>query len=813
MENNIRASFSIFLISILSFTISSAQSSNFNHKNARWKELSFDFQDNFKDSLALWPERILLQIANKQTNVNNPIFFKAYLSLENQSAKHSKSGVLKVELLDEDGTVLKRQFHRIANGMAHGQIDLPRKIAAGSYMVKAYTRWSQNYGADFAAWESVQVGDLVNKEKSANQVSGISIIPEGGTFLSGHKNRIIVKIPTNQTGKAFEKGRILNGNKEEVAEVSFYSSGLGTVIFKPVQEEEYYLELENGTLFNVPKPETEGYLLHVNNLDRSNARIRITASNKVLEQQVILIGTSGGIKYFEKKLNFSHGNTLDVELSKLNFPQGIFTLKLIDNLGSELAKRPIWITQKKLQIDIDPIETGKGVDLKSYKIKVTDRNNKPVKSQLAISVNRCPSDSEKNLNENSNEHTSLFTFYDITDTDENKVSYYRKASFLKDIDLLSSKREMEALSLDEGLTNDVKFPFQKGLEIVGHAYDLNNNLLSNTKVQIFAKSEHEVWMGEAQTNAQGIVRLEDIQIEGEATLVARTKGEDVKSRLVKIEPFNMVKKKNVLVPNVMNDKEYKNDVQTIDFKLFNNDASEKTIELEEVEVVEQSVERRKLTPSIYGINVPPNRINYQDFEKPKSLLQLLAELPGVVVSGSGTLNPSVRIVSASGPVLWVLDGFPLSQGTGGAKMDTGFGNRNKPQNALTDIMALANAQDIERIELLTGADAAIFGSRGSGGVFVIYTRTGNELEYIPRKDGELVFEGYMPTLDFNEYKDGLTSRKESQMNLLYWNPNLETDKNGEAIIRLSVPYDSPAVKIEASAISVDGKIGASSNVY
>ena len=125
-------------------------------------------------------------------------------------------------------------------------------------------------------------------------------------------------------------------------------------------------------------------------------------------------------------------------------------------------------------------------------------------------------------------------------------------------------------------------------------------------------------------------------------------------------------------------------------------------------------------------------------------------------------------------------------------------------------MSLVSDRDVERIELLKGPEASIFGSRASGGVFIIYTRKGNELGHIPRKEGQLVFEGYTTALDFNEYKESLSRRKEEKINLLYWNPQLETDENGKATISIPIPSDHSAIKIEASTISLDGKIGMAS---
>nr|WP_321412543.1 TonB-dependent receptor plug domain-containing protein [uncultured Allomuricauda sp.] len=801
MRNNGRAHLLVG-IAILSFFAGWAQNAIFNPNHARWEEFAFNFQDNFQDSLALWPERVLLQIANKSVNGDNPIFFKAYLSSENHPPMHNKSGVLNLELLDDEGNLLKRQFHKIVHGTVQGQLELPRKIALGNYSVKAYTRWSQNYGTDFAAREQIQIRDGEGKENESDTATRVSITPEGGAILYGHKNRIIVKVPINR----YDKGRILDKNKQEVARVSFYSSGLGAAIFEATHGEEYQLELDDGILISLPKARTEGYLLHVNNLDKDNARIRVIASDQVEKQGVTLIGESGGIKCFENKLNFGKENTLDLVLSKQRFPQGTFNLKLVDNLGGEIAKRPIWIAHKKLQIDIAPIDSAGETDCKSYKIKVMDHTNKPVMSQLALSVNQYGPGAKKNLDSDIIGQNDLFMFSDISVEDES--SSYRKESFLKDLYVLSSNTESDVSLSGENNTSGIKFSFQKGLEIIGHAYDLNNNLLSNTEIQLVATSENDVWIGEALADAQGIIRLEDIQVEGKATLIARTKGEDAKSRLVKIAPFNMVeKKKNILVPYVMNRQEHKANDQTIAQKPFNVNLSERTIELDEVEVVEKNIERKKLTPSLYGIDVPPNRVNYQDFDKPKSLLQLLAELPGVIVGGSETLNPYVGVLGATGPILWVLDGFPLTQEGSSTNMGT------SSSSPLREIMALATDRDIERIELLKGPEASIYGSRGSGGVFVIYTRTGNELEYIPRKDAQLTFEGYKPVLDFDQYKERLSRRKAGRMNLLYWNPNLETDENGEAIISVPIPQDASSIKIEASAISVDGKIGATSTVF
>ena len=800
-----KINFPFFVFILFIVTAVSAQSLVIKN-NRKWNEPFINFQENFKDSLTLWPERVILQIANTHVNPNEPLFFKAYLASGKQLNRYTKSGVLIIELLEDNGILLKRQFHKVNAGIVHGQIEPLENIDAGRYTVKAYTRWSKNYGPDFAAWKKIQIGVVTGIEEQKNKTSGISIIPEGGVLLNGLENRVVIKIPSNQVQKTRSKGKIIDEKKIEIAEISFYSSGLGSTTFRPKKGKTYKLELEDGTLTPIPNAKEEGFLVRVNNLEANTTKIQITASEGVVDSDVKLIGISGGLKYFEKRLDFSKTRILDVKLSKLNFPSGIFTLKLVDSLGSVLAIRPIWIDGERLNIDINPINPSINKNMKTYKIKVTNYNDSPVKSQLAISVNRYQPDITKNWNQNIYERTSLFTFGESFE--KNKISSYRKDIFLKDLSLLSCIDDIEIFSLEKDITAKALFSLQKGLEIIGYAYDLNNTLLSNSKIQVIVTNEDDVWIGEVKTDAQGLLKLENIQISGNATLIARTEGEDVKSRLVKIIPINdKDRENNTLIPYVMKNPERQDNHQNIIFENFDIDSTGKTIVLDEVEVVEKNNKKKKYTPSVYGIKVPPQRVKYQDFEKPKSLIQLLSEFSGVVITGAETLNPSLRVVSASGPVLWVLDGFPLSQRGGGTTIDSGLGNKNETQNSLTDIMALANPRDIERIELLTGPDAAIYGTRGSGGVFAIYTRTGSELDSFSRKEGEMAFEGYNVPLNFSEYKERLSKRREQNTNLLYWNPKLETDEKGEAIITVPELLNNSEIKIEASAISLDGEIG------
>ena len=95
-------------------------------------------------------------------------------------------------------------------------------------------------------------------------------------------------------------------------------------------------------------------------------------------------------------------------------------------------------------------------------------------------------------------------------------------------------------------------------------------------------------------------------------------------------------------------------------------------------------------------------------EKTASYLSLadLLRRKGVSVQGSGS-NTKVQIRGGSGVAgtdpLYVLDRIPIG-------------------NSYSQAEGMVDVNDIARIEVLKGADAAQYGTRGMNGVIVIYTK-------------------------------------------------------------------------------------------
>jgi len=152
--------------------------------------------------------------------------------------------------------------------------------------------------------------------------------------------------------------------------------------------------------------------------------------------------------------------------------------------------------------------------------------------------------------------------------------------------------------------------------------------------------------------------------------------------------------------------------------------------LDEVVVIGYgSVSKKDLTGSVVSIKQEEvNRTQPVSFEQ-----ALVANAPGVrVVSSEGGPGAGLKVqvrgntsILASGDPLYVVDGFPIIDGTSNgvsnsAGADTGFGG-----GASVSPLATLDPADIKSIEVLKDASAtAIYGARGANGVVLITTKSG-----------------------------------------------------------------------------------------
>ncbi len=744
------------------------------------------YQMSQKDSLVTWREQVILHLDAASYKPKESVFFKAYVLTGPKKLRVSASDVLRVELLDADGNLVTDQYHKIEKGAVNGLVELPKKMEAGKYYLRAYTRWMLNYGDDSLPVKEVWVSKSASREDDNSGTT--TIFSESGSFVVGLENKGVV---SDSNGNSIN-GVIVDENGIKVANVMDYGSGLATFTLVPDMGKNYYFEKFNGEKIKLAQPLAEGAVLLANNIEDQKIQIRIGATAQLREGTYYLKGSKTGKECLRSEIVFDkEKDFVELDIKKEGLPHGLLNLTLEDANGQIWAERPLHIQADDLQVTL--AESSEfledGTRKMRYTLKLSDLEGNPIASELMVSL--------KDVNNISNATTVA--------SDERGMSYF------KDLEVLARRiPEGSSITSENEVPEQIKYAFQSGLEFYGQAYDLNNTVLTNDKIKIYINTERDVEVREVATNSEGLFTLTGLQLEGEITMTFRRDGKNAREQLVKVVPYqyelpelkrnqgterpavNPIRESGQMIPQK----------RLSDFSF--NDKPSNLIPLEEVTLVGQR-KLSKVATSVYGIE--PSRVVYQDPERPRTLPQLFLGVPGVYVSGIGDLNPSLNILSMAGAgrPLWVIDGFPLSQNSYYASPSGAGGT-----SPLREVMDIVPFVDVERIELLFGPNAAIYGTRGSGGVILIYTKNGAySTDFLDRDQAQVAFEGFRPSIDIMDYftaqNRGLAKGKSTST--LYWNPSLGTNENGEAILEFLIPKNAKSVLLEVKAITEEGKRG------
>jgi hypothetical protein len=115
--------------------------------------------DNFNHQFPV--EKLYLQLDKPCYTTQDTIWLKAYL-FDNATHHYSPlSGLLYVELINDSSKVVQRISLRVSYGLSLGQIDLTAlPLTEGSYTLRAYTNWMQNFGPAYFFNKRIYIGNI-----------------------------------------------------------------------------------------------------------------------------------------------------------------------------------------------------------------------------------------------------------------------------------------------------------------------------------------------------------------------------------------------------------------------------------------------------------------------------------------------------------------------------------------------------------------------------------------------------------------------------------------------------------------------------
>lgn len=778
-------------------------------------------------------EKVYLHTDRDTYFIGEDLWFSGYAMLSENTQNLIASNMMNVDLINQEGGIILSQKVELIGGRVAGTVSIPKDVKSGVYQLRAYTNWMKNFDNDFFFKKNIKIFTNKISERKDKKVSkefsktDLQFFPEGGDIIDGLISKVAFKaIGVGGKGKKV-RGKVVNDKGIKVANIVSTEKGLGYFKIKPVFGSNYTAFLEDGTMYNLPKVVKSGYSIFANNLSKRSVRLRVQATKDLLSSSFYVVGQMNHRKYFQGKYKFGGKLAVEVEVPKNKLPSGVMTLTVLDENFIPRTERVVFVNNKQEILIKTKLKTRnlKPRDKIDLGIEVTDLNGDPVMSSLSISVTNANKFSKNKFS--SNIVTNFLLESDLRGYIEEPEALFvnQEKSTLLRLDLVMLTNGWRKLNLETIYKSNydtiTKYKFIEGIQISGMLKDVYNKPLRNKKFKMIAKSLNKIWVYPGFSDKFGKFKIKDIMQYGLIETVFKvynSNGDLIESKVIldkQNESFGTPKSNFKYSSNKglsIEEKEFikqsivRNELDSI-FKIKNGDTW-----LDEVVVsgkIKKLKEKKKGRPSNYGVE--PDDVIYLKNRSENNIFQLINTMVGVNASSNG--NVSIRGGSAP---LFVIDGFPIPKidenirqtSKNDFDLKTGFKKRN---TKAPDIISTFNVSDIERIEMLKGPSAAIYGVNGGNGVILIYTKTANlalndniELSKHVIEGTSISKEFYIPKYNV---KDPINNKLDYRTTI-YWNPLLLTDEKGRAKLSFYNTDDSNKIQISIEGLSLYGNTGA-----
>jgi len=212
--------------------------------------------------------------------------------------------------------------------------------------------------------------------------------PEGGHLLEGAPARVIIETQDehNNPLKAVI-GLLENGKEVSTTESDTY--GLGELAFTPKKDARYRLRVsENDTTYQTDFPctiEAEGFALRTH---KDTKTINTVLYHIGKSDSATLVVRSFNKIVWSQPFQAGKGDSVTLSLPVADLPDGLLNLAVFDTTGLPKTERLI-INPKgdnyHIRFTVEKTQKSSGIEAK-VTIHVSDREGKPVKANLSVSV-------------------------------------------------------------------------------------------------------------------------------------------------------------------------------------------------------------------------------------------------------------------------------------------------------------------------------------------------------------------------------------------------------------------------------------------
>jgi hypothetical protein len=727
------------------------------------------------DDAAFPVEKVYLHFDRSHYQFGDSCWFKAYVVTGPGHQPSNVSGVLYVDWLDRHFNLIEQQKLHVTNGQAEGNFTFSRHVSSGIYIARAYTRWMRNQDAAFFFKRLFNVSEdspsvsaqPMNMPKNATHVD---FFPEGGSLVEGVETRMAVRV-SNENGEGADiAGDIIDERGTTINRLETTYGGMAVFPYVPGKGK-YSLRLSSGKTFALPAARKTGVVMNVNNSGSENIFVAINATVNNVNRAFTLIGvTANEICYRSNlMLNSTHGEFM---ISKAALPSGVIQLTLLDNSGSRVCERMIFINN----INSNYIELQQNIRGDSLFLDIQQDYAGTHPAFLAMSVAVGFDSSHPKTNRNNN----IFAYLLLMS--ESKIPIEIPAEIIGSpsarntfiVDLVMLTHDFRKTDLTHTVGNS-SFRAEAGLTLRGRAKLANSKKTVGEGVITLVIDDRDYkGIYTAEIDTQGNFRIQDIDYGDSTLLVWQYQDKKGKIRPIDVELYDSIDVPpadttlKLLVARCLAERKANN---------FDTDAGDDRYELLE-KVVVKGVEKKVRAVGAGSILVTPGK---DDLNLPAS------QFVSAYAIGLPFLKP---VTFGDGSMIWV-----TTSGAGVRLLIDGFDvDEHKTGVNPYHYLMMYRTDEIENV--------MISGSNYTG--YTIRVKINKNASRGPRNFVQRYARGYKRADEFHG-NQLLTAAGTSAGTTMYWNPHLTTDDSGSAKVASCIIGSKP-ISVILQGIGMNGEI-------
>ena len=793
-------------------------------------------------------EKAYLHFDNTSYYVGDTIWFKAYVTLAEKQVFSSISRPLYVELVDQAGHVTDKQIIKLSQGEGSGQFVLPQSMLSGYYEVRAYTRWMLAFSDPQYFSRTLPIYQLSHSDQLERSIStyelspsmekrpeetreklSLRFFPEGGQLVEGVTSQVAFKAESKNEGNIQLSGTLYTKEGQEITSFETLHDGMGAFEYTPsalpaiakvnFQGKQYE--------FTLPKALPSGYILKVGN---NAGAISVTVScNAATPQDTLAVFISHqGRPHAYQLIHCQANKPQQFTVLSRKLPAGVLQISLLNRAGNTLCDRfifaspraPLQISPKGLKEIYAPYAPIR------CELQLNNAIGEPMPGKLSVSIRDAVRSDY--MEYDNNIFTDLLLTSDLKGYIHQPGYYFTESSLRKqkELDILLMVHGWRKYDMTQQIGISPFTPLQlpeSQLVLYGQVKStILKNKLKDIALSVMVKRDAEIITGQTVTDENGhfSIPLEDFEGSMEAVIQTRKVGKERnKDASILIDrhfsPATRAYGYKELHPEWGNITHWQQEAEKFDSLYMDSIRRVDGLYLlDEVEI--KSKQRRQSTNMATKINEQSIDAYYdirQAVDQLRDNGKVLTTIPEVMEK----LNPLFywdrsndnctyrqkpicyimdnKILSSTevNMMLTEIDGLAsiiISKGTGGIDDEIIQNSKMSDSNDIDvtelDKYSIFYLIPLPRHDVLNKHETAALGTR------------------------QTVMQGYTPALEYYSpaYIDKeLYMDKADKRRTLYWNPTVQTDENGKAVIECyNNQYSTPLI-IQAETLSNDGKLG------